>query len=212
MSPSIFFQTLISTINAFQAYDYIYMLTRRGRADDYVEIHHLGDRLPDKLRRALGISIHKRGENSVASPAVVAAVPAPVQAAVDKLADSLRPDADEPAEGRRRVIMPKAADATVPPLTIGVARGRVVGEPVTRREFRRTDTLVVRAHRPASGAEAGPVTVFGRLLDRRGQPLTDLPLTPGSETPELRLTLGNLGPGDYVIELAQQYIAFRVVR
>ena len=159
-----------------------------------------------------GYWAYKRGENSVASPAVVAAVPAPVQAAVDKLADSLRPDADEPAEGRRRVIMPKAADATVPPLTIGVARGRVVGEPVTRREFRRTDTLVVRAHRPASGAEAGPVTVFGRLLDRRGQPLTDLPLTPGSETPELRLTLGNLGPGDYVIELAQQYIAFRVVR
>src|SRR5262249_14338282 len=27
VTPSIFFQTLISTINAFQAYDYIYMLT-----------------------------------------------------------------------------------------------------------------------------------------------------------------------------------------
>ena len=54
--------------------------------------------------------------------------------------------------------------------------------------------------------------VAGRLLDRRGQPLTDLPLTPGLETPELRLALGNLGPGDYVIELAQQYIAFRVVK
>jgi multiple sugar transport system permease protein len=32
VTPSIFFQTLITTINAFQAYDYIYMLTRRGRA------------------------------------------------------------------------------------------------------------------------------------------------------------------------------------
>ncbi len=31
VSPSIFFQTLISTINAFQAYDYIYMMTRQGR-------------------------------------------------------------------------------------------------------------------------------------------------------------------------------------
>jgi hypothetical protein len=56
------------------------------------------------------------------------------------------------------------------------------------------------------------VTVSGRLLDRRGQPLTDLPLTPDAATPELRLALGNLGPGDYVIELAQQFIAFRVVR
>ena len=59
-----------------------------------------------------------------------------------------------------------------------------------------------------------------RLLDRRGQPLTDVPVTPGPEASELRLALGNLGPGDYVLELtarigdeaAQQYVAFRVVR
>ena len=159
----------------------------------------------------------KRGENTIASSPTLAAVPRAVQAAVDKLADSLRPDADEPAEGRRRAIMPKAVDATVPPLTIGVARGRLVGEPVTRREFRRTDTLVVRAPLRSSEASAGQsgaesVTVSGRLLARRGQPLTDLPLTPAAATPELRLALGNLGPGDYVIELALQYIAFRVVR
>ena len=49
----------------------------------------------------------------------------------------------------------------------------------------------------------GPVTVSGRLLDRRGQPLTDLRLTPDTATPELRLALGSLGPGEYVIELAQ---------
>ena len=30
ITPSIFFQALISTINAFQAYDYIYMMTRRA--------------------------------------------------------------------------------------------------------------------------------------------------------------------------------------
>ncbi len=33
VTPSIFFQTLMSTINAFQAYDYVYMLTRRGQGD-----------------------------------------------------------------------------------------------------------------------------------------------------------------------------------
>jgi multiple sugar transport system permease protein len=33
VTPSIFFQTLLATINAFQAYDYIYMLTRRGQGD-----------------------------------------------------------------------------------------------------------------------------------------------------------------------------------
>jgi hypothetical protein len=58
------------------------------------------------------------------------------------------------------------------------------------------------------------------LLDRRGQPLTELPVTPAGETSELRLMLGSLGPGDYVIELtartggevAQQFVAVRVVR
>lgn len=89
-----------------------------------------------------------------------------------------------------------------------------MGEPVSRREFRRTDALVVRAETKRTPA------VSGRLLDRRGQPLTDWPVTPGAEASELRLPLGNVGPGDYVIELtagagdeaAQQCVAFRVVR
>ncbi len=38
VTPSIFFQTLITTINAFQAYEYIYMLTRRGQGDSSVPV------------------------------------------------------------------------------------------------------------------------------------------------------------------------------
>jgi multiple sugar transport system permease protein len=38
VTPSIFFQTLIAAINAFQAYDYIYMLTRRGGGDSSVPV------------------------------------------------------------------------------------------------------------------------------------------------------------------------------
>ncbi len=38
ITPSIFFQVLISAINAFQAYDYIYMLTRRGQGDSTVPV------------------------------------------------------------------------------------------------------------------------------------------------------------------------------
>jgi hypothetical protein len=141
-----------------------------------------------------------------------------VQAAVDRLADSLRPDADEPTERPRRMMMPAAAAPAAAPLlappTIAVAHGKAVGEPVKRREFSRTDTLVVR-----SETKRTPV-VSGRLLNRRGDPLTDLPLTRDTDMPELRLPLGSLGAGDYVIELTakagdetvQQYVAFRVVR
>jgi hypothetical protein len=162
-----------------------------------------------------GYWAYRRGQNTIASSLAPTAVSPAVQAAVEALADSLRPDADEPSEGRRRVIMPTPVDAAAASApTIALARGRTVGEPVARREFHRTDTLVIRTLVRSSGAPAGhatPVTP-GRLLDRRGQPLTELPLTTGAETPELRLALGNLGPGDYVIELAQQYVAFRVVR
>ncbi|HVN15564.1 MAG TPA: sugar ABC transporter permease [Anaerolineales bacterium] len=38
ITPSIFFQTLMSTIYAFQAYDYIYMLTRRSQGDSSVPV------------------------------------------------------------------------------------------------------------------------------------------------------------------------------
>jgi len=38
VTPSIFFQTLITAINAFQAYDYIYMLTRRGQGNSTVPV------------------------------------------------------------------------------------------------------------------------------------------------------------------------------
>ena len=38
VTPSIFFQTLIAAINAFQAYDYIYMLTRRAGGDSSVPV------------------------------------------------------------------------------------------------------------------------------------------------------------------------------
>jgi hypothetical protein len=85
-------------------------------------------------------------------------------------------------------------------------RGTAVRAPVARREFRRTDTVVIRA-----GAAPG-MPAAGRLLDRHGQLLTELPLTPGVNPPEVRLALGSLGPGDYVIQLAQQYVAFRVVK
>lgn len=57
ITPSIFFQTLISTINAFQAYDYIYMLTRRGQGDSSVPVVVFSI-----YRNAFGL--HRMGEAS----------------------------------------------------------------------------------------------------------------------------------------------------
>ena len=109
---------------------------------------------------------------------------------------------------------PPTKKLALSPPTMAIAHGRVVGDPISRREFRRTDTIVVRAE------TTGAPVVTARLLDRHGMPLTDVPVKPGDGACELTLTLGNLGAGDYVIELsangtagsARQYLAFRVIR
>jgi multiple sugar transport system permease protein len=69
ITPSIFFQTLISAINAFQAYDYIYMLTRRGQGDSSVPVavysiyrnafhfFHMGDASAQAIQLALLVAV-----------------------------------------------------------------------------------------------------------------------------------------------------------
>ena len=159
----------------------------------------------------------KPGQNSDGPASLAPAVPPGVQDAVKRLADSLRPNADEPTESRRRIVMPEPESAPKPlPLlaapTVALMRGRVAGEAVPRREFRRTDTLVVRA------ATTGEPAVSARLLNHIGQPLTDLPVTATAGGAEVTLALGSLGAADYVIEvtarvkeqMAQQFVAFRL--
>jgi VWFA-related protein len=160
----------------------------------------------------------KREQTTETASVLVAVSPA-VQTAMNHLADSLRPDTDEPGASRRRIVMPQppAAPAVarlLAPPTIAVVQGRTVGEPAVRWEFRRTDTLAVRA------ATIGTPVVTARLLDRLGRHLVDLPITVTEGACQLTLPLGSLAQGDYVIELSalanteavQQLVAFRVVR
>jgi hypothetical protein len=160
----------------------------------------------------------KRGQRLESPSSRAPVVPPAVREAVDRLADSLRPNADEPAEAARRIAMPeppvtRPAPVLSPP-ALSLARGGWVGEPVSRREFRRSDTIV------ASVTTSGTPTVTARLLSHDGQRLADLPVTASSDACEVRLALPNFGPGDYVLaflaagaaESAEQYVAFRVLR
>jgi len=162
-----------------------------------------------------------RGRSADGPASTAPTITPAVQEAVNRLADSLRTNADEPAEPPRRIRMPGASTApttaptTAPliaPLTIAIARGRTVGEPVSRREFRRTDTIVV------SAAIAGEPTVTARLLDNQGRPLADMTVASAAGVSQMTLPLCSLGAGDYVIEMsatrdgsaAQQFVAFRL--
>lgn len=91
--------------------------------------------------------------------------------------------------------------------------------PVPGRDFSRTDRVLVRV--PAYAPGSAPPTVTARLLNRTGQPMNDLTLTPGNAagTTQIDLPLSGLAPGEYVLEIsasstgageARELIGFRV--
>jgi VWFA-related protein len=142
-------------------------------------------------------------------------IPAPVREALDALADSLRPDAGEVRPTGPGAGAPDgSAAAILGPLTL-TSESQATSDPGRRRTFSRRERIVLRAE-VSSGSS---VAVKARLLSRLGQPLTDLPVVGAGGMAQVTLALGNLGPGDYVVEFsvggssvrAARYLAFRVV-
>jgi len=169
------------------------------------------------VRARSGYLAFKQAEQTTTSDP--AAAPSPdVTAALNRLAESLRLDPNEPGESRHLRMMDSTEPAPPPPVLampeLSVAQGRLAGPVVAKREFPRAGTLVARA------ATNGGPEVAGRLLAQDGRALTDLPVVTNADSCEVRLALPTLGQGDYVIELtarlgsqtARQYIAFRVRR
>lgn len=92
--------------------------------------------------------------------------------------------------------------------------------PVADREFRRTERLLIRFTATAPG-DTTPQTV-ARLLNRAGQPMSELPSKPlegAARRFQVDLPLASLPAGDYVLEVkgatdgseAKQFLGFRVV-
>jgi hypothetical protein len=90
--------------------------------------------------------------------------------------------------------------------------------PAVTREFSRTDRVLVRV--PAYGPANTEPKISVHLLNRSGQPMAELPLTPSPTAGEQQLDvpLANLAPGEYVIQIqattdagdAKELVAFRV--
>jgi len=123
-------------------------------------------------------------------------------------------------------------DLTAPQVALGtpeVFRARTAREqqqirtdadavPVASREFSRTDRLLVRV--PAYGPGNSTPTVTVKLLNRDGQAMTELPVSPAASQSarQVDVPLAALAPGDYVLEItatgdggnAKQLVAFRV--
>lgn len=131
----------------------------------------------------------------------------------------------------REVVVP---DPTAPDLQIGtpqvhVARTvpeyrRIAGNPeavpTASREFRRTERLLVRLEAAAPGGTAP--TVVARLLNRAGEPMSDLNVAAPAQRGgpfSVDFPLSSIPPGEYLMEFAaeqdgldpvKELIAFRV--
>ena len=125
------------------------------------------------------------------------------------------------------------ADLTGSHMTMGtpeVFRARTLAEfqhlktiatrtPVATREFSRTERLLINV--PVYGAGAAAPLVSARLLNRLGQPMAQLPASPGEPADgrfEVEVGLASVAAGDYGVELtasgetgtATEIVAFRV--
>ena len=102
---------------------------------------------------------------------------------------------------------------------INLIKANAAAVPTVDREFLRTDRLLIRLDTYTPGGEAPALS--GRLLNRSGQKMADLPIQATAGAPsDLELPLAALPIGDYLIEVnaktasgtAQELIAFKVGR
>jgi hypothetical protein len=123
----------------------------------------------------------------------------------------------------REVTVP---DLTAPGARFGtpmIFRGRTVRDvqqikatpdsvPTATREFQRTDRLVIRV--PVYGAGGAAAGVTAKLLNRTGQPMSEVPVAADGSDAVMDLSLAALPTGDFILEIAgsgvTELIAFRV--
>jgi VWFA-related protein len=97
-------------------------------------------------------------------------------------------------------------------------KGSLDAPPTTSREFSRTERMLVRVDAYGPGGVAPAVTA--RLLNRAGEPVSDVPVQMAGSTATMELTLASLAAAEYILELtakgeggsAQELLAFRVDR
>jgi VWFA-related protein len=130
----------------------------------------------------------------------------------------------------REITVPDLTSAEVVLGTPAIFRARTVRDvqqaktnpdvlPTAVREFPRTERIVVRI--PAYGPAGSTAAVTARLLNRAGQPMSDVPVASGDSgssggVATIELSLAGLASGEYVLEIGaagsdtKELVGFRV--
>jgi hypothetical protein len=86
--------------------------------------------------------------------------------------------------------------------------------PTTTREFQRTDRLLIRV--PVYGPDGSRPAVAAKILNRTGQPISDLTVAADGADAVVDMPLASLPTGDYVLEISaagsgvKELVAFRI--
>ncbi len=128
------------------------------------------------------------------------------------------PDFTEP---KARLTTPRVYVARTP-REFQTIKNDAAAAPTATREFRRTERLFLRLDAVAPGGQAGALAYTARLLNRQGDRMADLPVTPPADgtTATLDVPLASLPAGEFLIEIAAkgpdgadatELVAFRMV-
>jgi len=128
------------------------------------------------------------------------------------------PDFTEP---KARLTTPRVYVARTP-REFQTIKNDATAAPTATREFRRTERLFLRLDAVAPGGQAGALAYTARLLNRQGDRMADLPVTPPADgtTATLDVPLASLPAGEFLIEIAAkgpdgadatELVAFRMV-
>jgi VWFA-related protein len=125
----------------------------------------------------------------------------------------------------RELVVPDLTAADVIFGTPGIFRGRTVRDmqqlrtnrealPTATREFQRTDRLLIRV--PVYGPDGSRPAVAAKILNRTGQPISDLTVAADGADAVVDMPLASLPTGDYVLEISaggsgvKELVAFRI--
>lgn len=128
------------------------------------------------------------------------------------------PDFTEP---KARLTTPRVYVARTP-REFQAIKADAAAAPTATREFRRTERLFLRLDAVAPGGQGGTLTYTARLLNRQGDRMADLAVTPSADSGPVTLDvpLASLPAGEFLIEVAAkgadgaeatELVAFRMV-
>ncbi len=172
------------------------MLNAASLAGDEIYQGPLGDAVPADAPASA-----RRGAVTFETPPGRLALRMSIEEAPDQILDTDDRTIDVPdfTEGPPRLATPRVYVARTP-REFQTIRSDAAAVPTAAREFRRTERLFLRLAGVSPGTAASPFAYTARLLNRQGDSMVDLTVSPAADGATIDLPLASLPAGEFLIE------------